>query len=616
MPLSPLGSIDLANLWLNAGAGEADRRGEWERLLVQEPALALWAALAAAASPLSGSATTEEDASSAASLAPVRAAVFPAFSVFPASPARPVANSPGPDSRGSNSRVADSHSAEGSELDRVALAAIAARCLLPAFQAVAARPAAVERAAATKGTSDSVVDLTDGVAPEVAPKVPPDAAPVVAANAASDTSFEAAFDPTAWADGLWAIRAARRGLRADLAGLVGEAWTAEWLGDAGEWLERAQTSDDLIDAADSIVPAHRRRPSIKDAAGGCLERLAALRRKRRLGSLPDLPAETKAAITARWSTASGPAVDLLALAKRLGDASEQARRFRRELDQEKLVALRDLAYGASHEINNPLANIATRAQGLMRDERDPERRRSLAVIASQAMRAYTMIADMMLFAKPPVPRCSAVELAELPQRIVEELRARADEQHTDLVVMPNFGSSGARAESREWTGGLRRSVPGELPEEPRETLTGEQPDDPPGASTGEQLGKLSDDLSEVPTSVAVVAWADRDQLLVALRALVENALEALGEGGRVEIGLLPATVGSCGFQVTDTGPGVPMEVRSRLFDPYYSGREAGRGLGLGLCKAWRIATDHGGRVMLDEQFSPGARFVLELPRHG
>ncbi|MFM7846804.1 MAG: histidine kinase dimerization/phospho-acceptor domain-containing protein, partial [Planctomycetota bacterium] len=54
--------------------------------------------------------------------------------------------------------------------------------------------------------------------------------------------------------------------------------------------------------------------------------------------------------------------------------------------QERLASLRELAYGASHEINNPLANIATRAQGLLRDEADPERRRSLATIAAQALR--------------------------------------------------------------------------------------------------------------------------------------------------------------------------------------------------------------------------------------
>ncbi|MFM7071390.1 MAG: hypothetical protein ACKO38_06305, partial [Planctomycetota bacterium] len=254
LPLSPLGSIDLANLWLSAGAGEADVRGGWERLLVHEPALALWAALAAAASPIPRCATHEQDVAPDASSASVRHPAVPAIAAatFLTPASRPA------DSRPADSCSADSRSADEIELDRVSLAAIAERCLLPAFQAVAARPAAVECAADNKGDSDEVVNRTTGAGP--------DAALAVAARAAFDT----VFDPTAWADGLWAIRAARRGLRADLAGLVGEAWTAEWLGDAGEWLERALAGDDSSDAADSVRPAHRRRLSINEAAGSHL----------------------------------------------------------------------------------------------------------------------------------------------------------------------------------------------------------------------------------------------------------------------------------------------------------------------------------------------------------
>ncbi len=75
--------------------------------------------------------------------------------------------------------------------------------------------------------------------------------------------------------------------------------------------------------------------------------------------------------------------------------------FERRLEEEKLAALVELAYGASHEINNPLANIATRAQVLLREEPHPERRRMLSAIHAQAMRAHEMIADLMLFARPP-----------------------------------------------------------------------------------------------------------------------------------------------------------------------------------------------------------------------
>lgn len=571
LPLSPLGSIELANLWLQAGAGEW--RSGWKRLLVLEPALALWAVLA---QPPSASAAARQ-ASASAQIAPLLALAIlsPVPAVGATAEIKAAGNKAAGDGAAEKTPRADDdrkhvdHSRNSHEtvephqtsLDLDTLAAICQQSLLPAFQAVGSHdPAGMD-----------------------------------------------SFDPSAWADGLWALRAARRALRAERAGLTGESWTAEWLGDASEWVARAQAiatetamSETAMSGATeatgeesgrnaSALTGERsagassagspRLPPDSDrwiigAAPDRLDRLAIVRRKRRLGPLPELPAETKLAILARWSAAMA-VVDLLALARRLDDAARQAQRFRQELAQEKLMALRDLAYGASHEINNPLANIATRAQGLIRDELDPERRRSLAVIASQALRAHTMIADMMLFAKPPALRCARVELDDLPQRIIEELSARAAEQGSTLAI----AAAGNHAEG----------------------------------IAGQAAGGTAATAEPAPMSASV--WADRDQLLVALRALVENALEALGRGGRVEIAVWTSPDCMCGFRVTDTGPGVPAEARSRLFDPYYSGREAGRGLGLGLCKAWRIATDHGGRLSLDEQFSPGARFVLELPRH-
>jgi len=55
--------------------------------------------------------------------------------------------------------------------------------------------------------------------------------------------------------------------------------------------------------------------------------------------------------------------------------------------------------------------------------------------------------------------------------------------------------------------------------------------------------------------------------------------------------------------------------RRHLFDPFYSGREAGRGLGFGLSKVWTIAKLHGGSVEFDDQVKSGTRFVLRLPQN-
>ncbi len=98
-------------------------------------------------------------------------------------------------------------------------------------------------------------------------------------------------------------------------------------------------------------------------------------------------------------------------------------------------------------------------------------------------------------------------------------------------------------------------------------------------------------------------------------ALLNNSLEAIGEGGRIDLAVRSAAVadrrpGIAGSQVeiiiTDTGPGIAPEIRGHIFEPFFSGREAGRGLGLGLSKCWRIVTEHGGRIELESPAEGGA----------
>ncbi|HEX5471500.1 MAG TPA: ATP-binding protein, partial [Lacipirellulaceae bacterium] len=65
--------------------------------------------------------------------------------------------------------------------------------------------------------------------------------------------------------------------------------------------------------------------------------------------------------------------------------------------------------------------------------------------------------------------------------------------------------------------------------------------------------------------------------------------------------------------VRDNGPGISEDVQHHLFDPFFSGREAGRGLGFGLSKCWRIVTDHGGEVVVDSPANGGAQISILLP---
>lgn len=252
--------------------------------------------------------------------------------------------------------------------------------------------------------------------------------------------------------------------------------------------------------------------------------------------------------------------------------------FTAAVESAKLRALYNFAYGLSHEINNPLANIATRAQALLVDEADPEKRRKLATIAQQAFRAHEMIADLMLFAHPPKIQPREVDLVQLVDTVVAELQEQAREQGTALL--------------------------------------------------------------RVGDSTPLLTTADPTQIGVALKAIAQNSLEALQAGGRVELNVergaesaeqssIPpphfivsdaATPHSAlraprfVLTVTDTGPGIPADVRPHIFDPFFSGREAGRGLGLGLSKAWRIAELHGGTIAVTSEGGRGTTFRMILPQ--
>ncbi len=266
-----------------------------------------------------------------------------------------------------------------------------------------------------------------------------------------------------------------------------------------------------------------------------------------------------------WLTASGAGEALQTLADRLSRLAMLERDFARILETEKLESLKELAYGAGHEINNPLANISARAQTLLHDERDPERRRKLAAINTQAFRAHEMIADMMLFARPPRAKFEQVDLSELLHRLVEELSPRAYDQNTQLTF-------------------------------------------------------------EAPEAHVVVS-ADKTQLAVAVRALCSNALEALVTGGHVELALRsgptaqtspaksPLSDETVQIAVSDSGPGISPETRRHIFDPFYSGREAGRGLGFGLSKCWRIVEMHAGTIDVESRAGCGAVFTITLPVH-
>ncbi len=223
--------------------------------------------------------------------------------------------------------------------------------------------------------------------------------------------------------------------------------------------------------------------------------------------------------------------DLIAEGQR---GAELKREFDDRLLQEKLASLRQLAYGASHEINNPLANISMRAQALQRNEDNPSRLKSLRTIYEQAMRAHHMITDMMLFANPPAVNRQPADIVNLLSDVISTTAVRFPDRDFKMTL--------------------------------------ERPDR------------------------SIQSNVDATQIAELVAALLQNAIDAFIDSGEVHVAIDWNKDAELVIRVRDNGPGIDPETARHMFDPFFSGREAGRGLGFGLSKAWTIANQHGGSL--------------------
>ena len=117
---------------------------------------------------------------------------------------------------------------------------------------------------------------------------------------------------------------------------------------------------------------------------------------------------------------------------------------------------------------------------------------------------------------------------------------------------------------------------------------------------------------EIRPAENVVANVNRVQFELVIHNLLRNALQATGPVGKVEV-----LVGSNGdrvwFEVRDTGPGVPNELRDHIFEPFVTGREGRGGTGLGLAITRDIVAAHGGTIEVRPNPGGGTVMRVELP---
>lgn len=215
----------------------------------------------------------------------------------------------------------------------------------------------------------------------------------------------------------------------------------------------------------------------------------------------------------------------------------------------RLAVLSDLVAGVAHELNNPLTSILGYSQ-ILSSLDGTERDEAIQTIESEAERASRIVRNLLSFARQRPAERQPLDLERVIRRVVD-IRRYALEMD-DIRVVPRFG--------------------------------------------------------HVPD-----VMGDESQFEDVFLHLLSNAQQALQpRGGEITI-TTSATEERVYVTVTDNGPGIPEEVRGRVFEPFYTTREVGSGQGMGLAIVYGVVTRHGGRTWVEAAPGGGTQVVMELP---
>ncbi len=217
----------------------------------------------------------------------------------------------------------------------------------------------------------------------------------------------------------------------------------------------------------------------------------------------------------------------------------------------RLAALGELAASLAHEIRNPLGAISGSFQILASSPSLADEDATLIQIISRELhRMERLIGDMLGYARPKQTRPGPVDIGKLAGEIVQ-----------------------ISVKGQEWVGrNLKTSV--------------------------EQGAEL-------------VAEVDSAQMRQVIWNLLRNAAQATEPGDNIETSVRREK-DNIVIEIRDSGCGIPAEDRGKIFDPFYSSRERGLGIGLALCK--RIVDDHGGEIAALPREGGGSVFRVTLPR--
>jgi signal transduction histidine kinase len=262
------------------------------------------------------------------------------------------------------------------------------------------------------------------------------------------------------------------------------------------------------------------------------------------------------AIARGWSLALRTAQireEARSLAEQLAEANRQLHTAQSEILRSKMmVSIGEMAAGAAHEMNNPLAVISGRSQLLSSQLTDPKFKAAAHLIYEQSHRLSSIITELMDFAKPQPPTRCESELPEIVGKALAQTRQRVDPSDRKVEVT----------------------------------------------------------MGDVPH-----VMVDPRQIAAALQEVLDNALQATDPAkGHVSVHAAFDPYSSrVVLTVSDDGCGMDEETVKRAFDPFFSSKKAGRRRGMGLAKALRWVEASGGSIRLESRPGQGTRTILLLP---
>ncbi len=222
------------------------------------------------------------------------------------------------------------------------------------------------------------------------------------------------------------------------------------------------------------------------------------------------------------------------------------------LHKEKLASMGQLAAGVAHEINNPLGTILLFSDVMYKEaSQDDSRRNDLKMIINETTRCKNIVADLLNFARQQEVLAQETDVHALLEQVIERVSPQPVFEGVEIV----------------------RQFSPDLP----------------------------------------IIQADPAQLQQVFVNLLNNAAEAMGEGGTITLATRPVNNQWVEIKVSDTGCGISEENLGKLFTPFFTTKALGKGTGLGLSIVYGIIKMHRGQIAVQSQVGQGTIFTVTLP---